>query len=223
MKTTLLALLLFPASLLTAQEIADARNEGSWIVVYDARGKELSKMSDAFDKKVLAVTGDFFVVQDNFSIETYDSKCKRLGSMFASGKKVRGAAGSTFTVEEGSFVFTYDSGCRRVSSFASVDPDQIADVREEGSSIVVYNAKGDRISSMSSSFNKRVVAIAGTFFVVQDDMSIETYDSQCRRLGSMFASGKTVSGAAGSTFTVEEGSWIVTYDSKCSRVSSRSK
>jgi ribosomal protein L24E len=222
MKTRLLLALLFLSSSLFAQEISDVRNESGWIVVYDSEGDRVSSMSDAFDNKVVAVTGSFFVTDDGSTIRTFDAKCNRLGSMFSSGKKVVGAAGSTFTVDDNGWIRTYDSKCNRLSSFATVNSQEIANVRVENSSIVVYNAQGDKISSMSQS-DRKVVGTTGTFFVVQDDSRIETYDANCNRIASMFSSGKIVTGAAGSTFTVEEGSSIVTYDSKCNRIRSRLK
>lgn len=218
----LLSLLLFSTSLLFAQEISDVRNEGSWIVVYDSEGEKVSSMSDAFDNKVVAVSGSFFVTDDGSMIRTFDAKCSRLGSMFSSGKKVISAAGSTFTVDDNGWIRTYDSKCNRLSSSSAISSQEIAYVRIENSSIVVYNTQGDKISSMFHS-DRKVVGTTGTFFVVQDDSRIETYDAQCNRIESMFSSGKIVTGAAGSTFTVEENGWIVTYDSKCNKINSRSK
>lgn len=224
MKTAvLLALMFFSTSLLVAQEISDVRHEGSWIVVYDSQGEKVSSMSDAFNKEVVGITGSFFVTDDGSMITTYDAKCSRLGSMFSSGKKVIGASGSTFTVEENSFIHTYDSKCSRVSSFAAINELEISDVRIENSKIVVYNANGREISSMFNGMDKKVVGKTGTFFVVQDDYHIETYDAQCKRIGSMSSYGKVVRGAAGSTFTVEENGFIVTYDSGCNKISSTFK
>jgi hypothetical protein len=216
-KTLFIFLLLASAFPVFSQEIADVRNENNQLVVYDSRGERVSSMP-GMNKRVVAITGEFFVTGDGTFIATYNAGCSRLGSMLSTGKTVLGTAGSNFTVEENGFTVTYDSTCSRVSSIDHGNSQEIADVRTENSMIVVYNAQGRKISFMFSSPGKQVVAKTGTFFVVQDDFHIETYDVQCNRIGSMSSLNKIVRNAAGSTFTVEENEWIATYDSKCNRV-----
>jgi aspartate ammonia-lyase len=207
------------------QEIYDVRAENLRINVYNAKGEKISSMPEFF-RTVKAKTESFFVLQSDTRIETYDANCNQLGSMFATGKVVMSAIGSTFTTEEeimGTVI--YDSKCNKISSPVSANSDDmgIYDVRAENLRINVYNANNTKISSMPEFF-RTVKAKTSTFFVLQSDTRIETYDANCNQLGSMFATGKVVLSASGSNFTTEENELtIVVYDSKCNRVSSRIK
>ena len=95
----------------TNMPISDVSNQGSWIVVFDDRGKEIKRMGSS-NKDVVGVASDFFVVLEGSWIVTYDEKCKEIKRMGSSNKTVKGASGRTFTVLEGSWIVTYDQNCK---------------------------------------------------------------------------------------------------------------
>ncbi|MDH6312404.1 hypothetical protein M2137_001174 [Parabacteroides sp. PFB2-10] len=97
--------------------ISDVQIVGSWIYVYDAKGKKASSMSAA-NRKVVGIASDFFVVVSGSWIYTYDIKCKRIASMSASNLEVKGAAGNSFTVKSGSWIHTYDRKCKKIATRA---------------------------------------------------------------------------------------------------------
>ena len=97
----------------------------------------------------------------------------------------------------------------------------IADVREKGSYIEVYDSKGNRISRMSTG-DREIVGVASSFFVVVHGSYIEVYDEDCDRISRMSQGDRIVRGASGETFTVKHGSYIEIYDKDCERISRKS-
>jgi len=95
-------------------QIADVQQKGSYHIVYDEKGKELSRISSS-GKELLGVAGTFFVVQTGSYFITYDDRCKELARLSSNGKSVRGAAGNSFTVKNGSYIITYDKYCKEIS------------------------------------------------------------------------------------------------------------
>lgn len=94
--------------------ISDVREKGSYIEVYDANSKRISRM-DAGKKELVGVAGSFFVVVHGSYIEVYDEECNKISRMDQGDKIVRGAAGDTFTVKHGSYIEIYDENCKRIS------------------------------------------------------------------------------------------------------------
>lgn len=96
--------------------ISDVQTKNSWIIVYNEKGKEISRMAQA--KYELAGTaGSFFVVTaSNGWIITYNEKCKEIARMPLAKKQVKGAVGETFTVlDNNSWIITYDKKCKEKS------------------------------------------------------------------------------------------------------------
>ena len=116
MKQLLLILTLTSLTSIAMAQIADVQQKGTWIIVYDASGKQLSTMN-AGGKEVSGFGNDFFVVTTGNWITTYDANCREIASLNASnGLTVRGASGGSFTVKNGNWIVTYDKHCKEISS-----------------------------------------------------------------------------------------------------------
>ena len=91
--------------------ISDVSESGSWIVVYDDRGREINRMSSS-GSRLLGSGSDFFVVQNSSWFVTYNEQCREINRMSFSGKVFKGAGGHTFTTQESSWIVTYNQNCK---------------------------------------------------------------------------------------------------------------
>ena len=62
--------------------ISNVQNEGSWIRVYDEKGKRISQMSSS-KIEVVGIASSFFVTDEGSWIRVYDEKCKRISQRSA--------------------------------------------------------------------------------------------------------------------------------------------
>lgn len=107
--------LLFGFSEISAQQISDVQIKNSWIIVYNEKGKEISRMTQA-KNEVVGTTGSFFVVNNASGwIITYNEKCKEIARMSSTNKQVKGAVGETFTVLSNGWTITYGKNCKEKS------------------------------------------------------------------------------------------------------------
>ena len=60
----ILLLLLFSFAKLSAQQISDVQIKNSWIIVYNEKAKEISRMPQA-KYEVVGTAGSFFVVKNS--------------------------------------------------------------------------------------------------------------------------------------------------------------
>lgn len=101
--------------------------------------------------------------------------------------------------------------------------EQISSVETTGSWIYIYNSKGQRYKTLSSSTVGTVKGYSSTFFVSENGSWIYIWDSEGKRIQTMSKSTVgEVMGVAGDTFTSRNGSWIYTWDKTGKRINTRS-
>ena len=99
----------------------------------------------------------------------------------------------------------------------------ISSIDQSGSWIYLYNEKGSKYKTLSSSSVGTVVGYSSKFFVSQSGSWIYLYDSDGRRYKTLSKSSVgDVIGVAGDTFTSRSGSWIYTWDKNGKKISTRS-
>lgn len=97
--------------------ISDIETSGSWIYLYNEKGKRYKSMSASNTGQVMGWSCDFFVTRNGSWIYLYDSDGKRYMSMSASNTgDVIAVSGNTFTTRNGNWIYTYDSQGKRLNS-----------------------------------------------------------------------------------------------------------
>lgn len=92
--------------------ISDVQIKNNWIIVYNEKGKEISRMAQA-KYEVVGTAGSFFVVKNSDWIITFNEKCKEIARMPLAKKQVKGAVGETFTVlDNNTWIITFDKKCK---------------------------------------------------------------------------------------------------------------
>lgn len=105
----------------------------------------------------------------------------------------------------------------------AVSAEEISSVETSGSWVYLYNAKGRKYKSLSSSSVGHVLGFSSTFFVSESGSWIYLYDADGKRYKSMSKSSVgDVTGVAGDTFTSRSGGWIYTWSREGKKISSRS-
>lgn len=100
--------------------------------------------------------------------------------------------------------------------------EQISIVEQSGSWVYLYNAKGSKYRSLSSSSVGTVVGFSSTFFVSQNGSWIYLYDADGKRYKTLSKSTVgDVIGVAGDTFTSRSGNWIYTWSRDGKKLNSR--
>ncbi len=118
---TLLFFVTINCLLLSAQQnnsisqISDVQIKNSWIIVYNEKAKEISRMPQA-KYEVVGTATSFFVVTNSSWIITFNEKCKEIARMPLAKKQIKGAVGETFTVlDNNTWIITYDKKCKEKS------------------------------------------------------------------------------------------------------------
>lgn len=112
----LIFLFLFPMVVFVQnnQMISDVQTKNNWIIIFNEKGKEISRMAQG-KYEVAGMTGSFFVVKNSNWIITFNEKCKEIARMALGKKEIKGAAGETFTVVENSWIITFGKNCKEKS------------------------------------------------------------------------------------------------------------
>lgn len=119
MKKLLLAALLVITSTLTimAEEISSVETKGSWVYLYNSKGRSYKTLSASSVGTVLGYSSTFFVSESGSWIYLYDSEGKRYKTLSKSSVgDVIGVAGDTFTSRSGSWVYTWDRQGKKIST-----------------------------------------------------------------------------------------------------------
>lgn len=100
--------------------------------------------------------------------------------------------------------------------------EQISSVEQSGSWVYLYNAKGSKYRTLSTSSVGTVVGYSANFFVSQSGSWIYLYDSDGKRYKTMSRSSVgDVIGVAGDTFTSRSGNWIYTWTRDGKKINTR--
>lgn len=101
--------------------------------------------------------------------------------------------------------------------------EQISSVETNGSWVYIYNSKGQKYKTLSTSTVGTVVGYSSNFFVSQNGSWIYLWDSEGRKYKTLSKSTVgDVIGVAGDTFTSKNGSWIYTWDKDGKKINTRS-
>lgn len=101
--------------------------------------------------------------------------------------------------------------------------EQISSVETSGSWVYIYNAKGQKYKTLSTSTVGTVMGYSSSFFVSQNGSWIYLWDSEGRKYKTLSKSTVgDVMGVAGDTFTSRNGSWIYTWDKEGKKINTRS-
>lgn len=104
----------------------------------------------------------------------------------------------------------------------NVMAETISSIETTGSWVYLYNAKGSKYKSLSTSSVGTVVGYSSTFFVAESGSWIYLYDADGKRYKSMSKSSVgEIIGVAGDTFTSRLGPWIYTWSKDGKKLSSR--
>ncbi len=88
-------------------EISDVQLKGSYLQVFDDRGKKISELSSSHGD-LCGIASDFYVVEKGSYYVTYDANSKKIAEISMSHGEFRNASGSTFNLIKGSYIVSYD-------------------------------------------------------------------------------------------------------------------
>lgn len=101
--------------------------------------------------------------------------------------------------------------------------EQISNVETNGSWVYLYNTKGKKYKTLSSSSVGNVKGFSSSFFVSQNGSWIYLWDSEGRKYKTLSKSNVgEIIGVAGDTFTSKNGSWIYTWNKEGKKINTRS-
>lgn len=100
-----------------AEQISSIETSGSWIYIYDSKGKKYKTLSASSVGRVLGYSSSFFVSESGSWIYLWDSEGKRYKTLSKSSiGDVIGVAGDTFTSRSGSWIYTWDKDGKRINT-----------------------------------------------------------------------------------------------------------
>ena len=98
----------------------------------------------------------------------------------------------------------------------------ISNVETNGSFVYIYNSKGQKYKTLSSSTVGTVVGFSSNFFVSQNGSWIYLWDSDGKKIKTLYKSTVgDVIGVAGDTFTSKNGNWVYTWDKDGKKINTR--
>jgi hypothetical protein len=94
--------------------IADVRQEGSYLKVFDEKGKKMSDLYVSSNMEFMGVASDFYIVKDGSYLKTYGADSRKIADLYISSNMAfKSAAGSSFNVQDGSYIKSYDKNCKK--------------------------------------------------------------------------------------------------------------
>ena len=105
---------------------------------------------------------------------------------------------------------------------SSMNAEQISSVETSGSWVYIYNSKGNKYKTLSSSTVGTVLGYSSSFFVSRNGSWIYLWDSEGKKYKTLSESTVgDVIGVAGDTFTSRNGNWIYTWDKDGKKINTR--
>ena len=100
-----------------AEQISSVETSGSWIYMYDSKGKKYKTLSASSVGIVKGYSSSFFVSENGSWIYLWDSEGKKIKTLSKSSVgDVTGVAGDTFTSRSGSWIYTWDKDGRKINT-----------------------------------------------------------------------------------------------------------
>ena len=116
-KFFIISILLCSVAVAKAQSVSCIEERGSWVYVYDEKGKKISTQSASTVGSVKGWSSTFWVSKKGNWYYLWTPKGKRYKTMSAENMgEVIGVSGNTFTTRRGNWVYTYDQNGKRLSS-----------------------------------------------------------------------------------------------------------
>ena len=119
-KLLLILALAMGAGTMAAEQISSVETNGSWVYLYNSKGKRYKTLSTSSVGQILGYSSTFFVSQSGSWIYLFDSEGKKYKTMAKSSVgDVIGVAGDTFTSRSGSWIYTWDSNGKKINTRAA--------------------------------------------------------------------------------------------------------
>ena len=116
-KILLIFLLAMFGMSLKAEQISSVETSGSWIYIYNSKGKKYKTLSVSTVGTVMGYSSSFFVSQNGSWIYLWDSEGKKIKTMSKSTVgDVIGVAGDTFTSKNGSWIYTWNKEGKKINT-----------------------------------------------------------------------------------------------------------
>lgn len=102
-----------------AVEISSVEVSGSWVYLYDARGKKYKTVSVSSCGTPVGWSANTVVFRSGGFYKVYDADMKRICTLSVSScGEVTGVAGNTITTVKGNWVYTYSREGKRLNTRA---------------------------------------------------------------------------------------------------------
>lgn len=100
-----------------AEQISSVETSGSWVYIYDSKGKKYKTLSKSTVGTVVGFSANFFVSENGSWIYLYDADGKKYHTMSKSTVgNVIGVAGDTFTSRNGNWIYTWDKNGKKINT-----------------------------------------------------------------------------------------------------------
>lgn len=110
-------MLLTGAGMAMAEEISSVESTGSWVYLYNAKGKKYRTLSASSVGTIKGYSSKFFVSESGSWVYLYDADGKRYRTLSKSSVgDVIGVAGDTFTSRSGSWIYTWSSDGKKINT-----------------------------------------------------------------------------------------------------------
>lgn len=101
--------------------------------------------------------------------------------------------------------------------------EEISSIDQTSTWVYLYNSKGQKYRTLSTSSVGTVVGYSSTFFVSETNSWVYLFDSDGKKYKTLSRSSVgDVIGVAGNTFTSRSGSWIYTWSRDGKKINTRS-
>ena len=112
-----ISLLILSFTVIYAEEISSVESSGSWVYLYNSKGKKYKTLSASTTGRVIGYSSSFFVTQNGSWIYLYNSDGRKYQTLSASTVgEVIGVAGDTFTSRNGNWIYTWSKEGKKINT-----------------------------------------------------------------------------------------------------------
>ena len=113
----LLLFIIISVGKMAAEQISSIEQTGSWVYLYDSKGKKYKTLSASSVGHVVGYSSTFFVSETQSWIYLYDADGRKYKTLSKSSVgEVIGVAGDTFTSRSGSWIYTWDKNGKKINT-----------------------------------------------------------------------------------------------------------
>lgn len=100
-----------------AEKISSVETKGSWIYIFNDKGKKYKTLSTSSVGDVKGFSSSFFVSESGSWVYLWDSEGKRYKTLSKSTVgDIIGVAGDTFTSRNGNWIYTWDKNGKKINT-----------------------------------------------------------------------------------------------------------